>query len=365
MYNGLLVRADSGVPVKVEPKCDKSQLVAVPTIYDLLHQAGKHSAAIDWPCTRNAESLDDNFPDVPDPLANTTPRLRTELVAEGILPDETEAAFHSMTGPGRDEVWTRAACLVIEKRRPEFLMLHLLNTDGIHHRYGPESSASYTALALADSYVGRLLDSLEHAGIRQNTTVFVLADHGFAVATNVLRPNVLLRQAGLLEIGSSNQIVRATAQMIPEGGTGMIYLTNPQTRDADRRNVVGLLQGKEGLAELIDPEQAIALGWPSPVLNRRTPDLILAARRGYAFDGTASGDAFVVRVTGTMNEGYHGYLANNPDMDALFLVAGRGVKHHLKIGLVDNIDVAPTMGYLLGCPLPGTDGKVLSEILVP
>lgn len=364
LYNGVLLRGGPGLPVRVEPKRDKAELVAVPTIYDLVHKNGLRTAGINWPCTRNSGSLDDDFPDVPDSLLHTTPRLRRELVAQKILPDESDAAFRALTGPGRDEVWTQAACHVIRARRPHFLMFHLLNTDGIHHRYSAESPASYTALALADFHVGQLLEALETAGIRTNAAVLIVADHGFATATNVLQPNVLFRQAGLLELASASQmILKARAQLVPEGGTGMIYLTDSQNRAADRQQVVELLRGKEGVADILEPGQFAALGFPSPDKNPGMADLVLVPKDGYAVSGTATGDDFVVAVTGSMNQGYHGYLASNPKMNAVFVASGRGIKRGLKIGMVDNIDVAPTMARLLGHELPGAEGKVLSEIL--
>lgn len=64
-----------------------------------------------------------------------------------------------------------------------------------------------------------------------------------------------------------------------------------------------------------------------------------------------------------MRQGYHGYLAANPKMNAVFIASGRGIKSGLKIGLVDNVDLAPTIAHLLGTQLPGTDGKIISEIL--
>jgi arylsulfatase A-like enzyme len=216
LYNGILVRAGPGLPVKIEEQVDKAQLVAVPTLYDELHNAGLRTAAIDWPCTRNSASLDDDFPDTPNNVFYTTPRLRKELLSAGILADERDSKFRALSSPGRDEVWTRAACHVIKARRPHLLLLHLLNTDAIHHQYGPGSSASYTALALADSLVGQLLDALDAAGIRKNTTIFVLADHGFATATKLLQPNALFRQAGLLEIGDANREPKARAIVLPD-----------------------------------------------------------------------------------------------------------------------------------------------------
>src|SRR4051794_35684349 len=63
LFNGVLVRPGDGKPVRIDPARDQAALVAAPTVFDLLHTAGLRTAAINWPCTRNATSLDDNFPD--------------------------------------------------------------------------------------------------------------------------------------------------------------------------------------------------------------------------------------------------------------------------------------------------------------
>jgi predicted AlkP superfamily pyrophosphatase or phosphodiesterase len=363
LYNGLLVREGAGLPVKVDPQRDKSELVGVPTLYDELHQAGLRTAAIDWPCTRNSSSLDDDFPDTPDSLTYTTPRLRKELVTAGILNDEGDAVFQKLSSPQRDEVWTKAACHVIRARQPHLLLVHLLNTDGIHHQYGPESPASYTALALADFLVGQLLDALDTSGIRKKTTVFVLADHGFATATNVLHPNILLRQAGLISNDDVNKGSKARAMVVPEGGTGMLYLTDPQTREMDRKKVIELFKDKEGIQDILLRERFSSLGLPSPEKNPGMADLILVARDGYAISGTSIGEEFVAPVRGNVNRGYHGYIASDPNMNAPFIASGRGIKKGLTIGAVENIDVAPTIAHLLGHELHRAEGKVLSEIL--
>src|SRR2546429_5286203 len=80
-FNGVLIRPGPGLPVRIDGRRDQSQLVAVPTLYDQLHHAGCRTAGINWPCTRGATNLDDNFPDVLEPISHTTPRLRDELLA--------------------------------------------------------------------------------------------------------------------------------------------------------------------------------------------------------------------------------------------------------------------------------------------
>src|SRR3954463_11870524 len=124
LYNGLAERAGRGVPVRVTPAKDQRELVRIPLLFDVLKEAGLSSAAINWPCTRGSTSLEDNFPDVPDQLRYTTPRLKEELARAGFLD-----RFEGGGGVVRDEVWTEAACRVIRQRRPRLLALPLLNLD--------------------------------------------------------------------------------------------------------------------------------------------------------------------------------------------------------------------------------------------
>ena len=50
-------------------------------------------------------------------------------------------------------------------------------------------------------------------------------------------------------------------------------------------------------------------------------------------------------------------------MNGVFVAWGRRVKPGVKLGLVDIIDVAPTIATIMGEALPGADGKVLREML--
>src|SRR5262245_12760192 len=59
----------------------------------------------------------------------------------------------------------------------------------------------------------------------------------------------------------------------------------------------------------------------------------------------------LVRATGVPQQsGSHGYLASDPEMDAIFIASGFGVKPGTKLERVANIDVAPTIAKLLSVP---------------
>lgn len=356
LFNGRLSRPGAGQPVKLDGERDKSDLVAVPTLYDQLHLAGYRTANINWPCTRRARTLDDNFPDVPNPITYTTPRLRAELIRDGILASNNEAAFRAKGAAAADQTWTAAAVHLIHSRPPNLLLLHLLVTDTIQHQHGPQSTAAYTAAALADAHVAEVLRSVDAAGLREHTTVFVTSDHGFARPEKLISPNVVFRKAGLHRPGP-----RRRAEALSEGGTAFVYLTNPATLAEDRAQVIELLRPHEGIAEILQPESFAALHLPRPENNPQMGDLLLVAKDGYAFSNEAFDDESMVEVN--FAAGSHGYLASNPQMNGVFIAWGRGIKSGAQLGMIDNIDVAPTIAELFGQKLPGAEGKILREIL--
>jgi predicted AlkP superfamily pyrophosphatase or phosphodiesterase len=357
LFNGLLVRGGPGQPVGIEGDRKKSDLVAVPTLYDQLYASGYRTAAINWPCTRGATTLDDNFPDTPDRISQTTPRLRAELVRAGILDDAEDASFEKKDVAAHDQAWTSAALHILRTRPPNLLLLHLLATDVIQHRNGPQSPTAYAALAQADEEVAKVVRVLGTAGIREQTTLFVASDHGFARPFKLINPNVILRKAGLLRPGP-----RRRAQSVSEGGTAFVYLTAPTTAKQDREKVIALLRGVEGVADILEPCKYSALHLPDPASNPQTGDLLLVAREGYAFSDEFFDDEVITPIP--ISLGSHGYLATDPRMDGVLVAWGRRIKPATKLGFVENVDVAPTIAAILGRDLTNSQGRVLHEMLL-
>lgn len=353
LFNGVLEKAGPGLPIKVDPRKDKADLVHVPAIYDVLAERGLTTGEINWPCTRGSKNLVASFPDVPETFEHTTPALIESLKRAGIVSEASIKEFGKLSPSARDLLWTRAACHLIREQKPNLTLVHLLNVDAIHHKHGPQSWAGYSAIAFADACVGEILDAIDLAGIRDRTTVMIVADHGFQAIPQTVQPNVLLRQAGLLTV-EGNQVV--TAHVFPEGGIGMLYLTSPD-KGADREKVLELFRGKEGIEAILTPADFGKYGLPQPDQYEQMADLILVAKEGYGVGGGATGEDFVVKSEATL--GTHGFLSTNPKMNAVFVAAGAGVKPGTRLPLIENIDVAPTVAKLLGVDLPNVDGKVL------
>lgn len=366
LANGFLVRGAAGVPVFVDPKRDKQDLVRVTTLYDLAHAQGLTTAEVNWPCTRAAGSLNNSLPDVPDQIMHMTPRLREDLVQLGVLADATDKSFAANSGPGRDLIWTETARHIISKYRPNLLLLHLLNVDGTHHAEGAQSPAGYTANAYADMCLARVIAAIDEAGIRDTTTLFVVADHGFTLTPKAIRPNIVLRRNGLLTLGTGDKITEARVHIVPEGGIGLIYCTDPGTASADRKRVQELLSGLEGVAEVLVPEQFAEYGLPHPREYAQAPDLVVVAKDGYGVSGSAEGDDFVAAgIASRVSIGSHGFVSKEPKMNAVCVLSGAGIKPGVILKDVENIDIAPTVARLLGLTEFNADGHVLEKSFVP
>jgi predicted AlkP superfamily pyrophosphatase or phosphodiesterase len=364
LANGVLVRGAPGVPVYVEPKKDKKDLVRVPTLFDLAHAQGLITADINWPCTRGADSLDDSLPDVPEQITHMTPRLREELINLGILADATDKWFAANSSAGKDLIWTETACHVIRTRKPNLLVLHLLNCDSTHHAEGAQSPPGYTANAYADMCLARVLTAIDEAGIRDKTTVLVVADHGFTLTPKAIRPNVLLRQNGLLTAGTGGKIAEARVHIVPEGGIGLVYCTDPTTAAIDAKRAQQLFAGQEGVAAVLGPEQFSDYGLPQPREYSQAPDLVLVAKDGYGVSGSAEGETFVaLGIEAKVPAGSHGFVSTETKMNAVCVLSGKEVRRGVRLKNVENIDIAPTIAQLLGINGFTADGRVLIDAL--
>jgi len=354
LFNGRLVRPGPRLPVRVEYR-ERADLVRVPTLYDLADESGLRTAQVGWIPNQIGGTITWGFPERPQIEAT----LEREMVAAGFL--ETKQLVDFREGPiaWRDQVWADAASYIVTRYRPNLLYFHLLNLDATHHRYAPRTMAGAGAIALADARIRELLDVIEHAGLMGRATVFVVSDHGFREVYRQIRANVALRAAGLIETSG----VACDAWVVSAGGIAMVYVTNPERRAEIAAHAKAVLGGVEGIQHVVEPGQFAALGLPLPEANDQMGDLVLVAWPGYAFADGLDGDPVRVLPDGAA-VGTHGYVASDPDMNATFIAWGYGIRPGVRLPGVNNVDVAPTVGALLGLTLPGSDGRVLREMLV-
>ena len=357
LFNGLLIR-EPGVPPRVEPWRDRDEMVRAPTLYDLAHARGLTIAQVDWVAIQNAPTITWEFPERPDPSG----QIARELVQAGHLSRADLETFHTRNITWRDHIWTLAGAHIIRQHRPNLLLFHLLNLDSTHHRYGPRTPAGTSAMALLDTQVAELLRAIDDAGLTARTTVFVVSDHGFKPVKRQILPNTALQRAGLLQ-AEGNKVTRADAYVVPEGGTAIAYVTSADPDGALLARLRTTLEGIEGIDRIVEAREFDRYGLPQPSPSGQMGSLFLTAREGYAFSGAVGTEVTV--ETGPASLGAHGHLADDPDLRALFIASGRGIRRGTTLETVDVLDLAPTMAHLLGIEMQDVQGRVLTSLLAP
>ena len=342
LLNGTIVRTGGWPPIKVDPKIDKKQMINKPTVYDAAFKAGLTTAQIDWVAINNAPTITWSFSE----WASPTGAVERAMIERGVLTTNEVQDFTKFNILWRDQIWTKAAAYLIREHKPNLTLFNLLSLDATHHRYGPKTLAGTGAMAFLDGCVAQVVEAVRQAGMTERTTFFVVSDHGFKGYTNEIRPAVALDAAGLSK----------AAYVLPEGGTGYLYLNPTNTADVLPK-IIQVMKSVEGIEDVITSDRFAALGLPLPGKDPQMFDLLLTAKASYSFSGATGGP---VTAAVPQQAGSHGYLASDPDLDAIFIASGYGVKPGAKLDRVTSIDVGPTIAKLLGIELPAAKGKALN-----
>jgi predicted AlkP superfamily pyrophosphatase or phosphodiesterase len=341
LANGTIVQTGGWPPVKVESMIDKERMVHVPTVYDAAFKAGLSTAQVDWVAINRAPTITWAF----NEWASAEGPVEQEMIRKGVVRAADLDKFTKSNILFRDQIWTTAAAYLIREHKPNLLLVHFLSLDSTHHTYGPSSLAATDAIAFLDSCVARITEAIRAAGMGDRATVIVVSDHGFKKFTKQIRPTVALGAAGLAK----------SVYVLAEGGSAYVYFDSTQSSQLSPK-VVKALDGIEGIDKIIGPADFAALGLPQQDREPQMYQLLLTAKDGYSFSDAVGGP---VTSEVLQQAGSHGYLASDPEMDAIFIASGYGVRPGPHLDRIANIDVASTIAKLLGVALPGAKGKLI------
>jgi predicted AlkP superfamily pyrophosphatase or phosphodiesterase len=351
------------VPLIPDPLFNKEEIVKTPTIYDVAKAGGLKTAAIIWPASRGAKTLDWTVPDVFSNAlfqGHASPGLIDEFKAAGIEADKQEEWCKTGKGEDRDRMYVQMLNHVVRKHRPNVALLHLVEVDHIEHAKGPQSPEAYAAVKFADDRVREVWDELKKS-FPGKATLIVASDHGFFNYQQQIQPNVLLRNEGLLT-AEGTKITGGSVRALEQGGAAFIYVLDKANREALIEKVAAKFKDVEGVDLVVTPKDFPKYGLADPTKDERMADLVLSAKEGFMFSNSLAGN-LVVTPKAEVVKGTHGFDPNQPRLHGTFAAWGAGIKAGAKPGTINNTDVAPTMAELMGVKIPDADGRVLDTIL--
>ncbi|MFE8697886.1 alkaline phosphatase family protein [Cytobacillus sp. FJAT-53684] len=341
------------------------------TLYEEAYKAGLTIAALLWPVTGKAKSIQYNLPEIfPNrpwqnqifvSLMSGTPSYQWELNRRfGHL-------RNGLNQPELDDFVLESTVHTIKIKKPNLLLVHFTDLDTMRHNYGVFSNEATGAIYRHDQRLGRILDALEESGKAEETTIVILGDHSALDVNKAIHLNIVFREKNLMTVDLNGKIKDWKAYCNGCDGSAYIYLKDPN--DLETKEAV-----KEILDELmVDPDNGIEKVMSGEEAGRKGADATCAymieARKGYYFLEHHHGEYLkhISHEDVWKNNKYmlacHGYSPEKPDYTTFFLASGKGILPNEVISSMRLVDIGPTLARLLGLNLGQTDGKVIDQII--
>jgi len=329
--------------------------IRVPTLWDAADEAGRTTAALQWPVTVGAK-ITWNIPELWRAGTPEDAKLLRVVATPGLL-DEAAAEIGAYRGgidtaAEADEVRGKYAEWILEKKKPGLLILHLTALDHTEHEAMPFSAESIAVLERLDGVIGKVRAAAER--IAPGKTFFaVVSDHGFVNYEQQLNLLFAFREAKLFTVNEKGNIADWEAMPWETGGSAAVVLKDPGNREiaARTRELLAKLSADpaNGIDRVLEAEELHKLGgYPNA-------SFFVSLKPGWRTGAGLSGPV----VTKVKPGGTHGELPDLPDLRAAFFLVGPGVPAGKDLGVIDMRDIAPTLAKEAGLQLPRADGKAL------
>ena len=294
--------------------------------------------------------------------ATLPPALLPSIISkEGPFPKEDSAPLSRndwTTGALIDVLWADGV--------PDYSLLWLNQPDVSQHAFAPGSPEALAGIRNSDANLARILDALESKGVRTNTDILVVSDHGCSTVSARADVSIALTNAGFNAVREFEKPAHSgEILVISNGGTVMLYVVGRDRATIEK--LVRFFQTWQYTGVVFTREPAPGAFALSQIHldSPESPDIVLSLR--WTSEKNSKGTAGLLaadRSTLGVGQGHHGSLSPY-DMHNVLIAAGPDFRRDFTSDLPSgNVDIAPTVVYLLGIPPPETmDGRVLVEAI--
>lgn len=333
--------------------------IKIPTIYDLVQDNGGITAGILWPVTGKA-NIKYNLPELAavrgenqilKVLRNGNPFFCIEMELKH---GNTRSGVNQ---PELDDFSTKCACDTVKRRKPNLLLVHLIDLDDAKHKFGINGPEARAAIDRMDIRLGDIIESIEESGKSSRTAIVILGDHGQLNVQYKVHLNNLLMDGGLIKNTNGNYQWRAYLQA--GGGSAFLHI-NGDDPEAEREALKilnnALEDGSCGIESILGRRDLDEL---------RVPDeyrWMIEAKEGYSFEEAIHSRLIEDLSIENIRHANHGYLPDKKNYTCNFIAAGPGIKKDFEFGLMNMVDIAPTLAAMIGLRMKDTDGNVIDEI---
>ena len=201
------------------------------TLYDEAKKAGMSTAALLWPVTAKAK-IDYHMPEI---FANRPWHIKfavSFMNGSKLYQLEMNKRFgHLRNGiaqPELDDFVTESTVHTIKTKKPDLMLVHLVDLDSQRHIHGFSSSEAHEAIHRHDVRLGKIIAALKESGMYEQSTIVALGDHSALDHTKAVKLNVLLRESGLIQLNKRGKVKDWKAYCKSNDGSAYIYLKDQE-----------------------------------------------------------------------------------------------------------------------------------------
>lgn len=348
-----------------------SKVIRTEDLFTAAKRAGCTTASVYWPITGCHPDIDyiinEYFFFYPE--EDTLEAFRS-MGADPVCLEIIEEHRHLIEAKRRKEVGytydrflMACACSLIRKAQPDVMLVHNCILDTARHRYGVFSQGLREALDKADEQLGDVIAAMEEAGVYEQTNFVILSDHGQMDYERFVRPNVLLAQAGFLEVAPDGSVYDWQAFAQTNGMSASVYLRDPNNQALYDKVYTYLQQlvaeKKWGLTRVYTADEAKEkYGTYGPFSFMLATDGKTTVSQAWTADAIEALGADEQKPT----KGTHGY---EPELgpQPVFLAHGPAFREGAWVENAKLVDIAPTLAAVLGQTLQDAQGRCLRELL--
>lgn len=348
-----------------EIKCD--------TILHAAKRAGLTTAVCRWPVTAGDNGVVDYL--IPEFFQNYLTGYENDVVRAylnvgsnnglaDIIGEMVKRYSTTNDHPAYDESQIFAATEIIKRYKPNLMFIHPGYVDDARHRTGLFSDEVQEAVNVTNKWLEWIFSAIEEAGIKDDTDIIVLSDHGHLNICRTVCPNVFLADKGYITLNENGEISSWKAYVASCGLSAQVYLSD-KTDTKLYNDIYSLL--KYMASEKIYGFEKVFT--------------VEEVKEKYGLDGDFS---FVLETDGfsSFNEAWtrpvvrtiditdyrygastHGHMPEKGPQPP-FMAVGPSFKKGVVVENGNLLNHAPTFAKALGISLPEAQGKAVDEILI-
>ncbi len=325
-------------PGKAHPDWNtQAALLRAPTLYQKAAEAGKTVCSILYPVTEGAKMCV-NVPEIPGHMPLFKRAKRTLGANPGYLISCVlrNLKYKKRSGvAGLDDLTTACAIDMLRRKKPNLLLLHLLDVDVNKHDYGPNSREAKEAVARHDERLVKLSAALQSLFRPEDYALIIFSDHGCLPVHTAIDPNDALKQHGLIrEPATSPKAFDAFFHNA--GGTAFLKVYQNEKQKAVQQALESLQQ-EPCVSRLLTKEEMDIGGFSKEF------SCGIEAADGYCF--------------GKFHLGQHGYALRDTGYHPFYLAAGSNIAAGRTLSGGYVVDICPLAAELLGLAPWEMDGK--------